>query len=752
MNNQKIFQLPHPSDEQLNAIYSAQNNIIVDSVAGSGKTTTILHLATAYPNDTILLLTYNKKLKLETRKKIDLLGLRNIEAHSYHSCAVKYYDPECYDDYKMIHVVNSGNNRIIRLPAFNRIIIDEAQDMTELYFKFVCLIVRDLPGDKSKLQFSIIGDKFQSIFAFNGADRRFIQYADVLFAGFTAIPKWIAVKLSTSYRITREMAAFINLIALKDNRLKAVKDGPPVQYIVCNTFGQYPSEVTHKLLNSNSPVTGKKYGLDDIFIIAPSVKSARSPVRKVANYLSSLKIPIFVPGTDEEPLDEDVLRGKVVFSTFHQVKGLERKIVIVFGFDAAYFDYFAKNAARDTCPNTLYVAITRAIEQMYIFHHNGHDFLPFIDQERLLSRREKYVDVLIKDKLTEGSSKIVNNVINVSELTRHISAKIVCDAMNFFQYTEVVPASNDIDIPIRIDGLVEDKNTLTETVAEINGVALVAYFEYISTGDMQILNELIREYDKRGNLQEIQGLLVDQKTGEQDFVMTPENLLRLANQYCSFRSNYIYKMNQIKKYDWLQKEHLEAAMKRMKGHLSGECEFEIEVQSLETILGKSLHGRLDIYDKANNTLWEIKAVKALKFEHLIQTVIYGYLFQIMLEKNVKYQCKYLGISNQKADYIFVQCKDPMKVKCFNILNGQIMELIFDQASIYGMLQMIIYSKYFDGKSEKDDDFMREILTAQIEHLKPFDPNRVKPIPPPITKKITDDSKQINKILDDDWVF
>ncbi|NCX93356.1 MAG: glycine cleavage system aminomethyltransferase GcvT, partial [Gammaproteobacteria bacterium] len=66
-------------------------------------------------------------------------------------------------------------------------------------------------------------------------------------------------------------------VALKDNRLKAIKNGPPVQYIVCNTFGQYPSEVTHKLLNSNSPITGKKYNLDDIFIIAPSVKSARSP-------------------------------------------------------------------------------------------------------------------------------------------------------------------------------------------------------------------------------------------------------------------------------------------------------------------------------------------------------------------------------------------------------------------------------------------------------------------------------------------
>ena len=203
MNNQpKKFQLPNISDEQANVVAYSDNNIIVDSVAGSGKTTTILHLAKTMQDlkipDQILLLTYNKKLKLETRKKIDLLGLQNIEAHSYHSCAVKYYDHQCYDDYTMINVVNNMSNslavtknRTLRLPSFNRIIIDEAQDLTEIYFKFICILVRDLPVDKRVLKFAIIGDKFQSIFAFNGADKRFIQYADVLFGAFTGITTWI---------------------------------------------------------------------------------------------------------------------------------------------------------------------------------------------------------------------------------------------------------------------------------------------------------------------------------------------------------------------------------------------------------------------------------------------------------------------------------------------------------------------------------------------------------------------------------
>lgn len=770
----KSFQLPPISDEQINVVANSDNNIVVDSVAGSGKTTTILHLAKTMQDlgnsDIILLLTYNKKLKLETRKKIDLLGLKNIEAHSYHSCAVKYYDHECYDDYKLMHVVKSvsnmlavSQNRASRLPPFTRIIIDEAQDMTELYFKFVCTLIRDIPTDRRFLKFAIIGDQFQSIFAFNGADKRFIQYADILFAAFTSISTWIPAQLSTSYRITRAMAGFINEVALKNDRLRANKDGGPVEYIICNTFGQYPSEIVHRALAQKDYKTGGRlYQNDDIFIIAPSVKSMKSPVRKVANYLSAMRIPIHVPGSDEEPLDEDILRGKVAFSTFHQVKGLERKVVFVFGFDASYFDFYAKNLARDVCPNTLYVAITRAMEQMYIFHHAGDDYLPFLDKDRLLET-PGYMNMTIKEKIHTSSSRSVQTNINVADFTRHISAKVVCDAMGFFEYKEVAPSHLDIEIPIRIDSCKQpaskntfldsksNKDTMTETVAEINGIALASYFEYISTFNMQILDELVKEYSRTNKLADIKGLVFENYSREESpldysFDMTPENLLRLANQYCAYRTEYIYKLNQIDRYDWLTDEHLVLAMERMKGHLSAECNFEIEVNTQKSILGKNVNGRLDIFDRKTNTLWEIKAVKTLKFDHLIQTAIYGYLFQKLLDIKPEYQAKYLDTKN------FEDIK-PLTFKTFNILSGQIFEVSFDPSSIEGMLEMIIYAKYFEGKSADDDEFVRELLQIQADCSRPFDPNRARTAPPPISKKIeAAESKSVEKILEDDFVF
>src|SRR5437762_14072287 len=86
-------QLPECSVEQKNIIDQLlTHNVVVDSVAGSGKTTTNLYIANIHKNKKILLLTYNSKLKMETRERIKKMKVKNLEAHSYHSFCVKYYD------------------------------------------------------------------------------------------------------------------------------------------------------------------------------------------------------------------------------------------------------------------------------------------------------------------------------------------------------------------------------------------------------------------------------------------------------------------------------------------------------------------------------------------------------------------------------------------------------------------------------------------------------------------------------------
>ena len=79
------------SDEQLQIINAVKEgyNVQVDAVAGSGKTTTILSLADAMPDKTIIQLTYNRELMEEVKQKKTQLSetmyLDNLSIYTYHS-------------------------------------------------------------------------------------------------------------------------------------------------------------------------------------------------------------------------------------------------------------------------------------------------------------------------------------------------------------------------------------------------------------------------------------------------------------------------------------------------------------------------------------------------------------------------------------------------------------------------------------------------------------------------------------------
>ena len=104
--------LPHPSDEQTNIIECVSQNqpIYVDAVAGSGKTTTVCHIAKSCSLKKILLVTYNKHLKLEVRKKIIENDIHNVSVHTYHIIAVNYYSRSAYTDDKLQKIIESNKD------------------------------------------------------------------------------------------------------------------------------------------------------------------------------------------------------------------------------------------------------------------------------------------------------------------------------------------------------------------------------------------------------------------------------------------------------------------------------------------------------------------------------------------------------------------------------------------------------------------------------------------------------------------
>ena len=67
----------------------AGENAVVNAVAGSGKSTTVLSIAVAMKSSKIIQFTYNSMLRCEIKEKTESLGIENLDVHTYHSSAVK---------------------------------------------------------------------------------------------------------------------------------------------------------------------------------------------------------------------------------------------------------------------------------------------------------------------------------------------------------------------------------------------------------------------------------------------------------------------------------------------------------------------------------------------------------------------------------------------------------------------------------------------------------------------------------------
>ena len=126
-------------DDQLHIIESLKEgkNIIVDSIAGSGKSTTIMILAQKLPQKHFLQITYNSMLRKEFKEKIKSNGVSNIEVHTYHSFAVKYFSSKAYNDTGLKDILLSNEHPIDELPKYDIFVLDECQDMSKLYFQFI---------------------------------------------------------------------------------------------------------------------------------------------------------------------------------------------------------------------------------------------------------------------------------------------------------------------------------------------------------------------------------------------------------------------------------------------------------------------------------------------------------------------------------------------------------------------------------------------------------------------------------------
>jgi F-box protein, helicase, 18 len=77
--------------EEQEKVLSSKGNLLINAVAGSGKTSTLIGYAERNPKKKILYLAFNKSVKLEAEHKFSEKALKNVKVTTAHSLALRHF-------------------------------------------------------------------------------------------------------------------------------------------------------------------------------------------------------------------------------------------------------------------------------------------------------------------------------------------------------------------------------------------------------------------------------------------------------------------------------------------------------------------------------------------------------------------------------------------------------------------------------------------------------------------------------------
>ena len=694
------------NSQQEKIIETIKNNsssIYVDAVAGSGKTTTILALARSMPDKKILQITYNKDLKFEVRQKVIEGNITNLEVHSYNSLAVKYFDDQCYNTITNKALLDKPKREIYA----DILVIDECQDMTDKFYYFISNVCKHLKNSNSKLKLLLMGDHKQAVYKNKDADPRYLTLAGKIWSKYDQLK---CLPLATSYRLTNQMSNFINRVVLNCERIRAVKKGPPVKLIKADFYKAHNSLINY--VTSEIKLFKKNGGRDDqIFILAPTLKKvfAKRLLKPLERELVNLGIKVFYNTDDDHQLTSSEITNKLVFSTFHSSKGRERPLVFVYGFDQSYLKYYSGYPEdTDICPEPLYVALTRASNQLQVIQ-SGQP-LNFITNETNINNYAKIIDLnstLNSNSTSNSNSTMINpNVTrSVSELVRYIKEVQLVKLNDLLDelFTQYSPASEEINIP---NYLKHSKSNTCELIADVNGISILAYWLNKKLKNSDVLRICKFLYQKQKNKSNI---LIDfydktmKSMEKMESTQTTESNIeyytRLAILYWTLIEGLNHKVAQLDHYNWLSSENVSqccAVLERMFAH-SDNLNLEKELDTNYHSNGKNvfINGRIDVIDDDDN-FWELKCVDCLKIEHKLQLIIYIFIN---------------NLNNLKGD---ISRAMPIKNAFLaNYRTGEILQLDTNNTDcINAVVDILLDNNLAEPPELTDDEFIDKIMSSE----------------------------------------
>jgi acyl carrier protein phosphodiesterase len=560
----------------------------------------------------------------------------------------------------------------------------------------------------------------QGLYDFKGSDVRFLTHAEEIWRNHPSLrtKKFVKCTMKTSYRITNQMCSFINDVLIGEERMRACRDGIKVQYIRNSTYNIQVvvcAEIMKLLESGVKP--------NEIFILGPSVKGQYSNIRRLENMLVEKNIPCHVPMLETTNIDERVINGKIVFSTFHTVKGRQRPYVFVVGFDNSYFKYYAKNLPRDICPNTIYVACTRATKGLYLLENNEKPDdrpLEFLHMNHVEMKQQYYIQfrgmhqTIFQDS-EESNSRLVIN-LTPTEMIKFIPESILDDISNVLE--KIFVREQLMKYELNMPTVIETRKGFYEEVSDLNGIAIPAmYYDFLLSAwnntDASIMFDIINTNNE--NIGEIKNIFLKNILENLPKKLeTISDYLYLSNIWLAIKESLYFKLKQIEpdEYNWLSEDMVMECKQRLKNIVGNDCQNEMpkieeyivygsmdeQHVQIDQLLGPLFDGRkfrftarVDIITE--NILWELKCTSEISNDHKLQLVIYAWLWNMRVNPD--------GFQNS----------DEKIFKIYNIKTNELLTLNATMDQLNYIVISILKGKYQKNKEKTLEEFLYDCEQA-----------------------------------------
>lgn len=567
----------------------------------------------------MLVIMYSKSLQTDSEKRfpsgqVPKAKRKNCPARIYtlHGFFTGMYGP-CFDDSTLNGILSANTPR--RRPFnYDYVIVDECQDLKDKFYEGILKILSD--NDNPCPVIMRLGDRRQEIFTYEGADSRYFLGGDKAYELFSSRP-WVRIVLKTTYRLDDEHCAFVNRVILKEDCFRSAGRAGEKPILVRSDPYTWIDNVL-RVCNGRVHVKGRRSlgGIlpSDILVLASSLRGAgsRSPPRRLSNWFSEHKLAVFYPTGSED--NRDTASGKVIFSSFHQAKGMEKRLVILLGADESWYEHAGREITdRDQVPCAWVVALTRAKDQLIMIQDASNAPLPFGNWEAGADTYE------LRDMAGPTSAPAIvrsnrQKKMSITELLRH-QPWYDMDAARVQLCVEKLPNATSITgVKTVIDGT---DGITQEDVSDIIGRTVGLWTDQRTHGKITWgtdgISPDISDLDAVQSL-ELTGLL-DGKPKNVDVVF------RIATFIYSIEEGLTHRLRQIPDDVCVLEPHIndiDAKMDEL-----GECQ-KLNIPLTKEIGGVQVNGRLDALDRRGNS-WALRFSQATNPDQLLHVGIAHHL-------------------------------------------------------------------------------------------------------------------------------